>query len=207
MRYIAPQSLARSHITLSYSSSSVTLQTAAWREILRDWLTESLTTPSVWFFFFFLYVWAEASGFYVQTEQICCCKCDTPVQSSTSANQVNENNYFCRLLSFISSSCTHLAGGHAPLTHPLLFVFKSVQQRGCSRGKQHKFQVSADGTVWPSIMWNSFPVSCFMLPEAKSCSCLTASLKSTVESVTRVEKNAPSGLFFLCTVNIKLRLS
>lgn len=111
-------------------------------------------------------------------------------------NQVNKDNYLSRLLSFIDSCCAHLAGGCGMIARPLLFVFKSVQQKGLQPGQQHKFQVSASGTAWASIMWNSFPVSCFMPPEAKAALDLQP-VSNPVLSVTIVKKCNPLDCF-LC---------
>lgn len=51
-------------------------------------------------------------------------------------SQGNKNNYFSRLLSFIKSSCTHLAARFSLLTHPLLCLLKSGQQRSYTQGRR-----------------------------------------------------------------------
>lgn len=99
--------------------------------------TESLTTPSVLNFFFLWMFEPEPAVFMCRPNRFSRRKkCDTLVGSSVSAKARWTKT-------IVLADCGHLStaaasiwpGGQDPLTHPLLFVFKSVQQRGLQPGR------------------------------------------------------------------------
>lgn len=155
--------------------------------------TESLTTPSVWFFYTFE---PKPAVFTTRTNRSSTVNVTLQFKAARWQSQGNKNNYFSRLLSFINSSCTHLATGYGLLTHPLLFVLNPVQQRGSSRGRR-SFRFQRRGLSDPTSCNTPFPVSCFMPPEEKGCSWCTASLKSPV-ILSHSVKMQPSGPVFSC---------